>query len=102
MANWPDGTTNYGSFKVPSPFTWTFQATPTTWGVFFVDVILCYFLNNGGDPGTCDGTTGHEYRTGKVAPVVVGMFNINGTGKGYAFGASTKLDSGGSDIISQN
>ena len=29
------------------------------------------------------------------------MFNLKGNGKGHAFGASSKLDGGGSELISE-
>ncbi len=73
----------------------TFQAIPNDWGIFYIDVTLCYF--NVGDP--CK--EGSNRSSGKVAPVVVGMFNVQGEGKGYAFGASSKLDNDGSNLISQ-
>ena len=76
-----------------------FQATVSGWGVYYVDVVICFFSSTSGDPGPC--TTGNISNSGKVAPVVVGMFNINGNGKGHAFGASTKKDSGGSGLISK-
>ena len=57
--------------------------------------MVCYF--NGGNP--C--ADGSHQKTVKVAPVVAGMFNINGKGKGYAFGASSKLDGSGADLISE-
>lgn len=105
MPNWPDGTSNYagGSDIRVNPSTdrvvWTFQATPSTWGVFYIESVICYFSSASGDPGPCGSTTAK--RSGKVAPVVVGMFNIKGKGQGYAWGASSKLDDAGSDIISQ-
>ena len=103
---WPSATTNLwsGSNAIDSGppgtvRTFTFSATPTTWGVFYIDASICFFSNAAPDPGPC--TSGNLYRSGKVAPVVVGMFNINGNGKGYAFGASSKLDNSGSGLISQ-
>ena len=75
--------------------TLTFQLTPTSWGIFYVDVLVCYF--NVGNP--C--ADGSHQKTGKVAPVVAGMFNIQGKGKGNAFGASSKLDGNGADLISE-
>ncbi|MBI2855751.1 MAG: hypothetical protein HYX93_02765 [Chloroflexi bacterium] len=77
-----------------------FQATVSSWGVFYVDATVCFFSSTGGDPGPC--TTGNLHNSGKVAPVVVGMFNINGNGKGHAFGASARLDGSGSDLISES
>lgn len=75
--------------------TITFQLTPNSWGIFYVDVTVCYF--NVGNP--C--AVGSRAQTGKVAPVVAGMFNINGKGKGNAFGASAKKDPGGAALISE-
>lgn len=75
--------------------TVTFQLTANSWGIFYVDVLVCYF--NVGNP--C--ADGSHQKTGKVAPVVAGMFNINGTGKGKAFGASSKVDGSGADLISE-
>lgn len=105
MPNWPDGTSNYsGGSAIQArggeSFTWTFQAIPTEWGIFYVEPVLCYFSAAGGDPGPCTGESTTTFRSSKVAPVVVGMFNIQGNGKGYSFGASSKLDDGGSDLVS--
>ena len=75
--------------------TITFQLTPNSWGIFYVDVTVCFF--NVGNP--C--AVGSHEKTGKVAPVVAGMFNIQGKGKGNAFGASSKLDDSGADLISE-
>ena len=50
-----------------------------------------------GDP--CRG--GSSDKTGQVAPVISGMFNIQGQGKGHAYGASSKLDDGGSGLLSE-
>ena len=76
-----------------------FQATTSGWGVFYVDAVVCFFASSGGDPGPC--TAGNLISSGKVAPVVVGMFNINGSGQGHAFGASAKQDGTGSGLISK-
>ena len=69
-----------------------------SWGIFYVDVTVCYFSSVSGDPGPC--ASGNVFRSGKVAPVVAGMFNINGKGKGNAFGASASLD-GPATLISE-
>lgn len=74
----------------------TFQAKPSSWGVFFVDVQICYFT--AGSP--C--ASGNDYKVSKVAPVVVGMFNLNGQGKGLQKKASSSLDSNGSNLVSEN
>ncbi len=76
-----------------------FKARPTSWGIFYVDVTVCYFAAVAGDPGPC--STGNVFRSGQVAPVIAGMYNIQGNGKGHAFGASSKLDNGGADLISE-
>jgi len=107
LLSWPDGTNSYkGGDEIRidrrQTTTWSFQATPTRWGVFYVEAILCYFSSASGDPGPCTGESRTTKRSGKVAPVVVGMFNIQGKGRGYSFGASSKLDNGGSDLISIN
>jgi len=104
LLDWPSATTNFagettvtlgpGESRILG-----FQAVPSTWGVFYVEANVCFFAATSGDPGPC--TTGNMHNSGKVAPVVVGMFNIQGKGKGQAYGASAKLDSGGSDLISQ-
>lgn len=103
LTAWQSATENWGgsgtiSIALGETKVHTFAATPGGWGVFHIEVTVCYFDASSGDPGPC--TAGNQYKTGKVAPVVVGMFNIQGKGKGNAFGASSKLDSGGSDIIS--
>jgi len=76
-----------------------FQATSSGWGVFYVEANVCFLSATSGDPGPCVGD--NVRNTGKVAPVVVGMFNLQGKGKGHAFKASSKLDNSGSDLISQ-
>lgn len=102
LLSWPSEDLPFGAGSNPTVKlaggeggTLAFQLTPTAWGIFYIDVVLCYF--NVGDP--CK--AGSSQSTGKVAPIVSGMFNINGTGKGHAFGASSKLDSGGADLISE-
>ncbi len=75
----------------------TFQATPSSWGVFHIDVSLCHFAAS---PSGCDTEISGDTYT-NVAPVAVGMFNIKGKARGHAFGASSKLDSGGSALISK-
>ncbi|MFH1140814.1 MAG: hypothetical protein V1724_03900 [Chloroflexota bacterium] len=67
-------------------------------GVYYVDVSVCYFAAS---VSACNTEVSGDPLK-KVAPVVAGMFNIKGKGKGYAFGASAKLDSGGSSLISQS
>ena len=99
---WPDATGIFGGqtavklgggdVKVLS-----FQATPQSFGVFYVSVYTCYFAANA---SACD-TEIAGIPIKKKAPVVVGMFNIQGKGRGHAFGASSKLDNGGSALISQ-
>lgn len=76
-----------------------FKATISGWGVYYVEAVVCFFSSTGEDPGPC--TAGNLHNTGKVAPVVVGMFNINGNGNGHAFGASAKQDGSGSGLISK-
>ena len=103
MENWPDGLTNYSNAQRIGPgedATLTFQAIPSTWGVFYVEAVLCYFAAPSGDPGPCQGDSSNTKRSGKVAPVTVGMFNIKGNGKGNAFGASSKKDNSGAGLIS--
>ncbi|MDA0988997.1 MAG: hypothetical protein O2783_07765, partial [Chloroflexi bacterium] len=77
-----------------------FQASLSSFGVYYVDTTVCFFSATSGDPGPC--TTGNIHNSGKVAPVVAGMFNINGNGKGHAYGASARKDGNGSGLISQN
>lgn len=77
--------------------TLTFQAIPSAWGVFYVEVKVCAFAAS---VSGCDSEiSGQSLK--KLAPVVVGMFNIQGSGQGYAYGASSKMDSGGSALISK-
>ena len=76
LLNWPDGTSNYAGpsvLYIPSGTTiaWTFQATPSQEGEFFMEAIVCYFSAASGDPGSCTGQPYTTYRTGKVAPVMV-------------------------------
>ena len=71
----------------------TFQAIPNGWGVLYMDVSTCFFAAN--VQGCYD-----EVATDTVknkAPVVVGMFNLHGRGRGHAFGAGT----GGGQLISK-
>lgn len=77
-----------------------FQATLSSFGVYYIDATVCFFSATSGDPGPC--TSGNLHNSGKVAPVVAGMFNINGNGKGHAYGASARKDGNGSGLISQN
>ena len=105
LLSWPAEDATYGTAGNPivkmqggtnfDKATLTFQLTPQSWGIFYIDVLVCYFVPN----NSC--TAGRSQNTGKVAPVVAGMFNINGTGKGNAFGASSKLDGDGADLISE-
>ena len=99
---YPDDDVSYKEEGNPDVFmdpleerTLTFQLTPNTFGVFYIDVTICFF--DAEVPCKEDSNLG----SGNVAPVVAGMFNIKGKGKGHAFGASSKLDDGGSDLISQ-
>ncbi len=98
---YPDSGSSYGEAAHPTikmvggeSRTLTFQLIPSTWGIYYIDVTVCYF--NAGQP--CD--TGSRSDSDKVTPVVVGLFNIQGSGNGHAFGASSKLDDGGSYLIS--
>ena len=102
LLSWPSEDVPFGAAGNPkvqmaggSAGTLRFEMTPNTFGIFYVEVVLCYF--NVGNP--C--AAGSSQTTGKVAPVVAGMFNIQGTGKGHAYGASSKLDSGGSELLSE-
>ena len=104
LLDWPSATTNFtGGSAVTlgqgATRDMVFKARPQSWGIFYVDVTVCYFSAQAGDPGPCAG--GNVFRSGKVAPVVAGMFNIQGKGKGHAFGASSKKDGSGADIISE-
>ena len=105
LLNWPAAQDTFGNFRFNNgdEWDWVFQVTPTTWGVFYVEAVVCYFSNKAGnqDPGPCEGGERDTKRSGKVAPVVAGMFNIQGNGKGNAFGASSKLDGSGADLISE-
>ena len=103
LLNWPTGTSNFNNYftDLGEEWDWVFQVTPTTFGVFYVESIVCYFSAASGDPGPCRGSETDTKRSGKVKPVIVGMFNIQGKGKGHAYGASSKLDSGGSDLLSE-
>lgn len=103
LLSWPTGLSNFSGFrfKEGDEWDWVFEVTPTTFGVFYVESVVCYFSAVSGDPGPCRGNETDTNRSGKVKPVIVGMFNIQGTGKGHAYGASSKLDSGGSDLISE-
>jgi len=99
---WPYGNSVFvGGTAVPLAGGQTkvlrFKASPTTWGIFYIDVSVCFF--SAGASG-CNVEVGNDPLK-KEAPVVVGMFNINGNGQGYAFGASSKLDGSGSGLISQ-
>ena len=107
LLSWPTVTTPYGDEPGTQPEvkmgggepyaekTLTFQLKPQAWGIFYIDVLFCYF----NEDKPCK--TGSSQKTDKVAPVVTGMFNINGKGKGNAFGASSKLDGSGADLISE-
>ncbi|MCH7482266.1 MAG: hypothetical protein IIC31_05480, partial [Chloroflexi bacterium] len=104
LLSWPTAATPYGDTPGTQPVvkmeggvekTLTFQLTPQAWGIFYIDVLFCYF----NEDKPCK--TGSSQKTDKVAPVVTGMFNINGKGKGNAFGASSKLDGSGADLISE-
>ena len=100
---WPSATTNFGGLEAVKiaggdSEVLTIQATPNGWGVFYVDVSVCFFSNS---PAGCDVDISGDPVKNKAA-VVVGMFNIKGRGKGNAFRASSKLDSGGSDLVSKN
>ena len=79
--------------------SWRLPAGKVSNALFNAQAIVCFFSSAGGDPGPC--TTDNVHNSGKVAPVVVGMFNINGSGKGNAFGASAKMDGSGSGLISK-
>ncbi len=68
-----------------------FKVIPSGWGVFYVDISMCFF-----DPGGCDGDIAIDPLY-KKAPVVVGMFNLRGRGKGNNFSGST----GGGGLISK-
>ena len=102
LLSWPSATTNWAgsstiSVGVTEVWEHTFTATPSSWGVFFIEALVCYWDSGTGAPGPC--ISGKSHGTGKVAPIVVGMFNIQGNGQGNAFGAIAKLDDGGSDLI---
>ncbi len=106
VLSWPDEDDTFGRAgnpavalpggdPPPAAKTLTFQLTPQSWGIFYIDVLLCYKVPT----NAC--TVGEHQNTDKVAPVVAGMFNIQGKGKGNAFGASSKLDGSGADLISE-
>ena len=106
LLSWPTAATPYGDEAGTQPVvqmaggepypekTLAFQLRPDSWGIFYIDILFCYFSED----NPCE--PGRSQNTGKVAPIVSGMFNINGTGKGNAFGASAKLHDG-ADLISE-
>lgn len=104
LLDWPSGTTNFAGGTAITlkagdpPIKEVFKATPTSYGVFYVEPLVCYFAATSGNLGPCAG--GNGIRGGKQAPVVVGLFNIQGKALGHAFGATAKLDSSGSQLIS--
>ena len=103
LLGWPDLTGRFGgstAVKIGGGDVevLTFQATPNGWGVFYIDVSTCYFAASASG---CDTEISGDPVKNKAA-VVVGMFNIKGRGKGNAFGASSKLDAGGSGLVSKN
>jgi hypothetical protein len=99
---WPTGTTVWSGGSAVTltggeKKTLTFQATASVWGVFYVEARTCFFAASASGCNTeISGTA-----TKEVAPVVVGMFNIQGKGQGYAYGASAKMDGSGSGLISK-
>ena len=70
------------------------QAISNSWGVLYMDVSTCFI--SAGVAGCYN-----EFAADTVknkAPVVVGMFNLHGKGRGHAFGAGT----GGGRLISRD
>ncbi|MBI2172202.1 MAG: hypothetical protein HYU30_09355 [Chloroflexi bacterium] len=87
LLDWPSATGRFGTGGPESQIklgpsdtmtrTLTFTAVPSTRGVFYVDAAVCYRDASVGNFGPCDTAN----RSGMVAPVVVGVFNITGQGK---------------------